>query len=82
MCALLLTLNIFSNSIACCTPNSPVGLGPEYIKIPKSIKAKIFGTKRVSPKGETILCMVQYMSIESAAIFTLRGEVWFAALFR
>ena len=65
-----------------CTPTSPIGLGPEYIKIPKSIKAKIFPAKRVSPKGETIPCIVQYMSLESAAIFTLREEVWFAALFR
>ena len=36
----------------CCTKNSPIGLGPKYIKIPKSLKAKIIGAKKFSLKEQ------------------------------
>ena len=32
--------------------NSLIGLGPKYIKVAKLLKAKTFGTKKFSPKGQ------------------------------
>ena len=65
---------VLVNTIACCTPNSPIGLGLKYIKIPKLLKAKIFGAKKFSPKFKGTPYYI-WSSIESVAILTLREEV-------
>ena len=65
---------VLINTIACCTPNSPIGLGPKYIKIPKLLKAKIFGAKKFSPKFKRTPYHI-WCNIESVAIFTLHEEV-------
>ena len=67
------------DSIACCTPNPLIGLGPRYVKIPKSLKAKTFGAKKFPQKdNHTIYGLGNPISLsvnnEPAAIFTLRQK--------